>query len=229
MGDSEKGSTATSNTPRLEEARWLLGQGLTYGELRDEIYCQVMKQLTNNPNPCVFRLLNADLPTLTHLRVSSESTFRGWQLLCVLLVTFPPSKNFEPYLHAFLSQRTTITEGRVDVLAKHCLKRLAAIAKKGPRGKPPTLAEIDTASVRFAVVHLYAGLELREDLYRMQRSTHQRLASLSTPSSAYKSARTQRRRCQSYYRSLRMVSLPLAEQRLRVFFACRVILMPWQR
>jgi hypothetical protein len=69
--------------------------------------------------------------------------------LCVLLVTFPPSKNFEPYLRAFLSQRTGITEGRVDVLAKHCLKRLAAIAKKGPRGKPPTLAEIETASVCF--------------------------------------------------------------------------------
>ncbi|KAH9027308.1 hypothetical protein EDB85DRAFT_2148575 [Lactarius pseudohatsudake] len=126
MGDSEKGATAGSNTPRLEEARWLLGEGLANGELRDEVYCQVMKQLTNNPN--------------------ADSTFRGWQLLCVLLVTFPPSKNFEPYLHAFLSQHTGMTQGRVDVLAKHCLKRLAAIAKKGPRGKPPTLAEIETAS-----------------------------------------------------------------------------------
>ncbi|EIM79976.1 RhoGAP-domain-containing protein [Stereum hirsutum FP-91666 SS1] len=110
----------------LEEERWLLGEGLTHGELRDEIYCQVMKQLTGNPNP--------------------ESVFKGWQLLCVLLVTFPPSKNFEAYLHSFLHQRTSQTESRVDVMAKYCLKRLALIAKKGPRGKAPSLSEIETAS-----------------------------------------------------------------------------------
>ncbi|KAJ7078851.1 hypothetical protein B0H15DRAFT_940860 [Mycena belliarum] len=119
-------SLAGNSAGILEEERWLLGEGLTHGELRDEVYCQTMKQLTGNPSP--------------------ESIFKGWQLVCVLLITFPPSKNFETYLQSFIQQHTNQQEGRVDVMAKYCLKRLTSIAKKGPRGKPPTLAEIETAS-----------------------------------------------------------------------------------
>ncbi|KAG8904474.1 hypothetical protein FRB99_001686 [Tulasnella sp. 403] len=110
----------------LEEERWMLSEGLTHGELRDEIFCQVVKQLSNNPSP--------------------ESTFHGWQLLCVLLVTFPPSKNFEAYLRAFMQERLSHTEGRIDIMAKYCISRLATISKKGPRGKPPSVQEIESAA-----------------------------------------------------------------------------------
>jgi hypothetical protein len=62
-------------------------------------------------------------------------------------MTFPPSKDFETYLHAFILSHTSQQEGRVDVMAKYCLRRLDSISKKGPRGKSPSVAEIETASV----------------------------------------------------------------------------------
>ncbi|KAF8909878.1 Rho GTPase activation protein [Mucidula mucida] len=126
LNSSTASLSSSTSSNMLEQERWLLGEGLTHGEMRDEIYCQVMKQLTTNPN--------------------TESIFKGWQLLCVLLITFPPSKNFEASLSGFIQQHTAKQEGRVDVMAKYCLRRLSFIAMKGPRGKPPTTAEIETAS-----------------------------------------------------------------------------------
>lgn len=134
----------------LEEERWLLGEGLAHGELRDEIYCQVMKQLSRNPNP--------------------ESVFKGWQLMCVLLITFPPSKDFERYLQSFIQQRTTQAEGRVDVMAKYCLRRLAYISKKGPRGKPPSTSEIEVASDAAFNPSIFG--ESLDIIFRLQQRTY---------------------------------------------------------
>ena len=119
-----------------------------------------------------------------------ESTFRGWQLLCVLLVTFPPSKNFEPYVRSFMQERTTQTEGRVDIMAKYCLHRLSAIAKKGPRGKPPTVSEIENASVSTAGSFYFIKSFSEMLFHRMLRSTRQRLENHWMPSTVSKSART---------------------------------------
>ena len=113
-----------------------------------------------------------------HLYLSSESIFRGWQLLCVLLVTFPPSKNFEAYLRAFMEQHVPITTGRVDVMAKYCIQRLSIISKKGPRGKALAIAEIETASVSTQdIACISCSICITSNLnlllsYRTRRSIH---------------------------------------------------------
>lgn len=53
-------------------------------ELYDELYCQVCKQIANNPN--------------------MESTIRGWQLLNICLASFPPSTQLAPFIINFASQ-----------------------------------------------------------------------------------------------------------------------------
>ncbi|THH00833.1 hypothetical protein EW026_g1764 [Hermanssonia centrifuga] len=158
MGDRDRdrpihnGSTTSllAGNALLEEERSLLGEGLAHGELRDEIYCQVMKQLNGNPNP--------------------ESVFKGWQLLCVLLVTFPPSKNFEASLRNFLQRATHQPEGRIDIMAKYCLRRLSHISRKGPRGKAPTLSEIESASD--AAFHPSIFGESLDAIFRLQERNY---------------------------------------------------------
>merc|ERR1712014_150408 len=62
-------------------------QGLTMGlkcpELRTEIYCQLMKQLTKNPR--------------------EESSQRAWDLMALCCSTFPPTESFENFLVAFIN------------------------------------------------------------------------------------------------------------------------------
>lgn len=53
-------------------------------ELRDEIFCQLIKQTTENPMP--------------------ESTQKGWQLMAIAAGTYPPSREFEPYLMYYCEQ-----------------------------------------------------------------------------------------------------------------------------
>lgn len=72
----------------------------------------------------------------------------GCECMAVLVVTFPPSNNFELYLQEFMQSAIADPaqgDTRVRTYAQHCLLRLKRKSKKGPRGKVPTVAEIERA------------------------------------------------------------------------------------
>lgn len=60
----------------------LIETGVREAWLRDELYCQLMKQLTANP--------------------SLESSARGWQLMLLMLSTFAPPQEIEDYVEYFI-------------------------------------------------------------------------------------------------------------------------------
>eukprot|EP00743_Colponemidia_sp_Colp-15_P007995 GILK01008660.1.p1 GENE.GILK01008660.1~~GILK01008660.1.p1 ORF type:complete len:2044 (+),score=493.00 GILK01008660.1:237-6368(+) len=95
-------------------AQEILSKGVGYPELRDEIYCQLMKQLTDNP--------------------SSESISKGWQLVAFCLETFPPSNTFDNFLEIFLRERSEP--------AQKYLGLLHARVYGGARSQAPSVGEI---------------------------------------------------------------------------------------
>uniref|UniRef100_A0A7S2FEI0 Uncharacterized protein n=2 Tax=Octactis speculum TaxID=3111310 RepID=A0A7S2FEI0_9STRA len=115
-------------------------------KLRDEIYMQIMKQLTKNP--------------------TADSIAKGWQVMCMCVSCFPPSSDFEDYLLNFmLMQREK--KGAVKNYARYCLRSLEGILTSGGSNYIPTVEEIQAYKERppiLATVELVDGNIVVEEL-----------------------------------------------------------------
>ncbi|XP_039109102.1 unconventional myosin-VIIb [Hyaena hyaena] len=85
--------------------------------LRDEVYCQILKQLTHN--------------------IKRYSEERGWQLLWLCTGLFPPSRALLPHAQKFIDTR------RRKLLAPDCSRRIQRVLRMGPRKQPPHPVEVE--------------------------------------------------------------------------------------
>uniref|UniRef100_A0A3Q2DEB6 Myosin VIIBb n=1 Tax=Cyprinodon variegatus TaxID=28743 RepID=A0A3Q2DEB6_CYPVA len=90
----------------IELTDQIFGPATKHEELRDEIYCQLMRQMTTNSS-----------------RMSLE---RGWQLMWLCSGLFPPSPKLKRHAQRFLESRPR------DPLAAICLQRLKEPRKLPP-------------------------------------------------------------------------------------------------
>lgn len=74
-----------------------------------------------------------------------SSIYKGWELLCIISVTFPPSKNLEDYLTDFVEQHFTSSDEKVCIMSRHVSNKLKRVCKRGAKGKVLTAAEIARA------------------------------------------------------------------------------------
>ncbi|KAJ4455341.1 putative Rho GTPase activation protein [Paratrimastix pyriformis] len=94
----------------LVHAKRVLQRGIANPDLRDELYCQLYKQTNSNP--------------------SSEGTLKGWQLMALCSATFPPTRDFEMSLLAFLDAKAHPAgplgplDTSVSIFAQYCITKL---------------------------------------------------------------------------------------------------------
>uniref|UniRef100_A0A8C5CYU8 Myosin VIIBa n=1 Tax=Gadus morhua TaxID=8049 RepID=A0A8C5CYU8_GADMO len=105
----------------LEKLHIIVGYAIVRRDLRDEIYCQICKQLEGNNN--------------------KNSYYRGWILLSLCLGIFPPTEKFIKYLQSFIRSGP-------GGYGPYCVERLKRTASNGVRGEPPSWLELQATKTK---------------------------------------------------------------------------------
>ncbi|XP_071526723.1 unconventional myosin-XV isoform X1 [Panulirus ornatus] len=121
--------------------------------LRDEVYCQIMKQTTNN---------KSSIP---------DSCQRGWRLFSIVAAYFTCSENLKPYLFKYLETAAYDKRRAYHGTAMVCLQNLRKTFTYGGRKNVPSIEEITAIT---------AGRNSKRQIYRLPGGTERVINTKST-------------------------------------------------
>lgn len=121
--------------------------------LRDEIYCQLMKQTTNNKS------------------TNPDSCLMGWRLFSIIAAYFDCSETFKPYLLKYLETAAYDKRRAYCSVASLCLQNLRKTFKYNGRKNVPSIEEIAATS---------AGRNSKRQIYRLPGGTERVINTKST-------------------------------------------------
>lgn len=142
-------------------ASQIIQDGIENEPLRDEIYLQVVMQIMKNSTP---------------------SLKRCWQMMTLLVKTFPPSKDFHPFLEVFFYHAThgenntcCLTKQKekdaIIQIAQVCLRKLDTIVEAGAKETAPSEEEIKALRAEQPIMlsvyftdHSFKKFQIDEDL-----------------------------------------------------------------
>ncbi|XP_071159111.1 myosin-VIIa-like isoform X2 [Mytilus edulis] len=136
----------------LDKVQYVTALGIYRPEIRDELYCQVCRQLTNNP--------------------SRNSTVRGWVLLSLFAGSFAPSERLAPSFLQFLKDSSPVFAEKVERLVRRTFI-------SGTRGFPPSWLEFQAAKngkpilIPIALMNNHRMLVTADSVTTVQELCHQ--------------------------------------------------------
>ena len=124
-----------------------------FDTIRDEVYCQIMKQTTNNKS------------------VVKDSCQKGWRLFSIIAAYFTCSELLQSYLFKYLETSAYDKRRAYHGTALVCLHNLRKTFKYGGRKNVPSIEEITAIS---------AGRSSKRQIYRLPGGTERVINTKST-------------------------------------------------
>ena len=159
MGDLPTGAAARQSKQQqvpgseVECVYLILINCHNHPQLRDEVYCQLAKQTTNN---------RSEQP---------ESCLRGWRLFSIVAAYFDCSPHFRPHLLKYLETAAYDRRRAYHSVALLCLQNLRKTFKYKGRKNVPSIEEIAATS---------AGRNSKRQIYRLPGGTERVINTKST-------------------------------------------------